>query len=81
MHRLRLLYAMSGGSRYSGKFQNLERSGSIPEYRTDEEKWSGMDEKAKADHCIRCGKCEKVCPQKISIRENLQQVAEELNTL
>ena len=34
MHRLCLLYAMSGGSRYSGKFQNLERSGSIPEYRT-----------------------------------------------
>lgn len=53
-------------------YQNTEQT---------KKKWSGMDEKAKADHCIRCGKCEKVCPQKISIRENLQQVAEELNTL
>lgn len=53
-------------------YQNTEQT---------KKKWSGMDEKAKADHCIRCGKCEKVCPQKISIRENLHQVAEELNTL
>lgn len=40
-------------------YQNTEQT---------KKKWSGMDEKAKADHCIRCGKCEKVCPQKISIR-------------
>lgn len=53
-------------------YQNTEQT---------KKKWSGIDEKAKADHCIRCGKCEKVCPQKISIRENLHQVAEELNTL
>lgn len=40
-----------------------------------------MEEKAKADQCIRCGKCEKVCPQKIAIRENLQQAAAELKAL
>ena len=30
-------------------YQNTEQT---------KKKWSGMDEKAKADHCIRCGKCE-----------------------
>ncbi|MCR5592877.1 MAG: aldo/keto reductase [Saccharofermentans sp.] len=29
----------------------------------------------KADDCIRCGKCEKICPQHLPIRENLVKVA------
>ena len=28
--------------------------------------------------CIKCGKCEEVCPQHIKIRENLEHVAEKL---
>ena len=27
------------------------------------------------DKCIQCGKCEKVCPQHLPIREHLQMVA------
>jgi len=32
----------------------------------------------RAKECIKCGKCEKVCPQHISIREELSKVNEEL---
>ena len=32
----------------------------------------------RADECIKCGKCEEVCPQHIKIRENLEHVAEKL---
>lgn len=31
---------------------------------------------AKASECLKCGKCEKICPQHIAIRENLVKFAE-----
>lgn len=31
---------------------------------------------AKASECIKCGKCENICPQHIKIRENLEKFAE-----
>ncbi len=40
-----------------------------------------MDDKQKAKNCIKCGKCEKVCPQKISIRDNLERLQSELDGL
>lgn len=30
----------------------------------------------RADECIKCGQCEEVCPQHISIREELEKVSE-----
>ena len=41
----------------------------------------GMEEKAKAKNCIECGKCEKVCPQQISIRIDLKKLQKELDTV
>ena len=35
----------------------------------------------KASHCIRCGKCEAVCPQKLPIRESLAALQKELDNL
>lgn len=34
--------------------------------------------KARANECIKCGKCEAVCPQHISIREKLEEVTREI---
>lgn len=39
----------------------------------------GIGESAKAKNCVKCGKCEKMCPQKISIRENLEQAQRDLD--
>lgn len=44
-----------------------------------QENWLvGGHGKKRADECIKCGKCEQVCPQHIAIRENLEKVASEL---
>lgn len=40
-----------------------------------------IPDEAKADKCIKCGKCEAACPQKISIREDLVRVAEEIKAI
>ena len=36
--------------------------------------WSELHEKKRPASCRECGKCEAVCPQKISIREDLKKV-------
>lgn len=38
-----------------------------------------IGEKHQAKNCIQCGKCEKACPQKLSIREDLKKVQEDLD--
>jgi predicted aldo/keto reductase-like oxidoreductase len=38
-----------------------------------------MKDEAKAKNCIKCGKCETLCPQKLSIRDNLVQVQKDLD--
>ena len=42
------------------------------------QRWKETEEKAKASQCIKCGACEKLCPQHIPIREHLSFVAEEV---
>src|SRR5699024_8884550 len=37
-----------------------------------------LTEKERADQCHECGKCEEVCPQGLSIRENLKEVSKEM---
>jgi len=44
-----------------------------------QEEWLvGGHGRAQATECIKCGRCEKVCPQHIAIRENLARVCSEL---
>lgn len=40
-----------------------------------------LSDKEKASNCIKCGKCEKMCPQKLNIRENLESVQKEFDEL
>lgn len=40
--------------------------------------WEGLAQKERAESCIKCGKCETVCPQHLSIRENLERVQKDL---
>lgn len=37
--------------------------------------YNDLDEETQAHNCIKCGKCEKACPQKLSIRDDLDKVA------
>ena len=37
-----------------------------------------LSEKERAEHCQKCGKCEEVCPQALSIRQNLEEASKEL---
>lgn len=41
---------------------------------------TNLGESKQAKNCIQCGKCEGVCPQKISIREDLKKVQQDLDT-
>lgn len=40
---------------------------------------NGIPAESKAANCIKCGKCEQVCPQKISIRADLEKVQTDLD--
>lgn len=40
-----------------------------------------IPDEAKPKNCIKCGKCEKVCPQKISIRKDLERVQAEMEEI
>lgn len=43
-------------------------------------KWeTEMGESHQAKNCVECGKCEKACPQKLSIREDLKKVQADLD--
>jgi hypothetical protein len=36
--------------------------------------WARIGKKSRAEHCIQCGECEKKCPQKIKISQDMPRV-------
>ena len=45
------------------------------------ERWTSFNDSEKAKNCVGCGACEKKCPQKISIRNDLKTLQAELDAL
>ncbi|MCD7808571.1 MAG: aldo/keto reductase [Erysipelotrichaceae bacterium] len=43
------------------------------------DRYASMKDDAKASHCQKCGKCERMCPQHISIRDDLVRVNQDLS--
>ena len=39
---------------------------------------AGKHGRKSANECVKCGKCEEVCPQHIKIRDELEKIAAEL---
>lgn len=60
--------AMNYLTLYGSKDQALHQEGWLV---------GGYDKKS-TNECVKCGKCEEVCPQHIKIRDELEKVAEEL---
>lgn len=44
-------------------------------------KLNNMKPEAKAENCRKCGKCEKLCPQQLSIRDDLQKISDYLKEM
>ncbi len=40
---------------------------------------NGLGEEKQAKNCVKCGKCEKACPQKLHIREDLEKVQADMD--
>ena len=40
---------------------------------------NGLGEEKQAKNCVKCGKCEKACPQKLDIREDLEKVQADMD--
>lgn len=40
---------------------------------------NGLGDEKQAKNCVKCGKCEKACPQKLHIREDLERVQKDLD--
>lgn len=49
---------------------------------TSQRNWEfGLNKEEKAANCVKCGKCEELCPQKLSIMESLEKLQTELDSL
>lgn len=67
------------GVNIPGNFKTWNMYHMYQNYSVVKNRWEGMDAAAKPVNCAECGACEELCPQKISIRENLKRVQSDLD--
>ena len=49
-------------------------------YNMVKRRWENeLGEQKQAKNCVKCGKCEQACPQKLSIRKDLERAQAELD--
>lgn len=61
-----------------GNFKIWNQYHVYQDYSVAKGRWESMEEQERPLSCIQCGKCEEVCPQHLSIREDLVRVQKEL---
>ena len=62
-------------------FSVWNRLGMFGQPKLTKSQWARFPENEKAKNCVRCGKCEAACPQKLPIRKALAQLQSELDSL
>ncbi len=62
-------------------FYLWNRQSMYDNYRVVSYGWKNLPLEKRANQCIGCGKCEKVCPQHLSIREDLKKAYETLKVI
>ena len=40
---------------------------------------NGLGDEKQAKNCVKCGKCEAICPQKLAVRSDLEKVQTDLD--
>ena len=54
-----------------GSFRIWNEFGKYANFSQAKWEWSTIPKENRADNCVKCGQCESLCPQKISIRDDL----------
>ena len=68
------------GVNIPGNFRAWNTYHMYQNYNVVKHSWeNGLGDEKQAKNCVKCGKCEKVCPQNLHIREDLVKVQEDLD--
>ena len=62
-----------------GTFRTWNTYHMYQNYKIVRNRWEQMEESARPKNCVKCGKCEQSCPQKLHIRDDLARAQEDLD--
>lgn len=69
------------GVNIPGTFSVWNNYGMYEDKKETAEDWNDFNEKSKPLNCVKCGKCEVLCPQNLKIRDNLATAQKELDAI
>ncbi|MBQ8232898.1 MAG: aldo/keto reductase [Lachnospiraceae bacterium] len=62
-----------------GTFRTWNTYHMYQNYKIVRNRWEQMEESARPKNCVKCGRCEQSCPQKLHIRDDLARAQEDLD--